>query len=361
MLEHWISPPKLSNVKTQDLSTFQFGAQIKTYDKTFSDLSEVKIALVVIGDHDCSHIRSILYKLSFPFKNLIIADLGNVKRAQNDFAIPLIQELIDSGIVPIILSSDTYHINAQFKAHKNATKLSNVLIAERSLQIHEEEHYLSDMLSNSKSIFNVGIMGFQKHYSDPGVIQVFEKNNFDLLRVGQIKKEIASAEPIIRDADMISFNVNVVKSSDAPSQHEPVPSGLTLDEACQLSRYFGISEKCKSFGIYGFNEKLDHRNQTCHLIAQMIWYFVEGYYYRKYDSPNQSKHFNEYTVSYDDGQTKLKFLKSTLSGRWWLKILTINDNKVKRHSIIPCSYKDYLMAVNETLSDRVVNILQRFD
>ena len=43
-----------------------------------------------------------------------------------------------------------------------------------------------------------------------------------------------------------------------------------------LPRYAGISDKVTSFGIYEYNAKFDEKDQTAHLIAQMIWYFIEG-------------------------------------------------------------------------------------
>lgn len=58
------------------------------------------------------------------------------------------------------------------------------------------------------------------------------------------------------------------------------PNGFYGEEICAISRYAGISDKVSSFGIYEYNSKHDSNYQTAHLIAQMIWYFIEGVNYR---------------------------------------------------------------------------------
>ncbi|MDZ7847857.1 MAG: hypothetical protein U5L96_14460 [Owenweeksia sp.] len=57
------------------------------------------------------------------------------------------------------------------------------------------------------------------------------------------------------------------------------------EEACAICRYAGLSDKVSSFGIYENNPDLDHNGQSSHLLAQMIWYFIEGYVNRKGDYP----------------------------------------------------------------------------
>jgi hypothetical protein len=43
-----------------------------------------------------------------------------------------------------------------------------------------------------------------------------------------------------------------------------------------LSRYAGISDKVSIFGIFNHNNS----SQESVLIAQIIWYFIEGFHYR---------------------------------------------------------------------------------
>ena len=57
-----------------------------------------------------------------------------------------------------------------------------------------------------------------------------------MLRVGKIREHIFEAEPLLREAAMVTFNINAIRYSDAPAQLEPSPNGLFGDEACGLAR-----------------------------------------------------------------------------------------------------------------------------
>ena len=58
------------------------------------------------------------------------------------------------------------------------------------------------------------------------------------------------------------------------------------------------------------NQNLDQDNQTSQLIAQMIWYFLEGYKNRKQElNPNLSNCL-KYTVAFEDGKHEIVFYKS---------------------------------------------------
>ena len=101
-------------------------------------------------------------------------------------------------------------------------------------------------------------------------------------------------EPVIRDADLVSMNISVLKNLEAPGQINGSPSGLYSEEACQLARYAGMSDKLTSFSILGFNKNMDIHNQTAQVVAQMMWYFIDGFKNRKQDFPI-TKAFNQLT------------------------------------------------------------------
>ena len=77
------------------------------------------------------------------------------------------------------------------------------------------------------------------------------------------------------------------------------PNGFYGEEICAISRYAGISDKVTSFGIYEYNSTYDANYQTAHLIAQMIWYFIEGVNFRAKDYPFSTKDdYQKFTVLY---------------------------------------------------------------
>src|SRR5690606_7928042 len=121
-----------------------------------------------------------------------------------------------------------------------------------------------------------------------------------------------------------------------------------------MCRYAGMSDKLSSIGIYNYDPELDKSGQTAHLMAQMVWFFVEGYYSRKNDFPVGDKSdYTRYRVSIKDHEFELVFLKSPRSDRWWVEIPYPADKRLKfeRHCVVPCRYEDYEQALKDELPD----------
>jgi len=94
-----------------------------------------------------------------------------------------------------------------------------------------------------------------------------------------------------------------------------------------------LSDKLTSVGFYGFYPEKDNNGQTAQVIAQLIWYFIDGYYNRKNELKNQEE--------------QITFWKSKKSGRWWMQIPVKSKSKKQKHKLVPCSYQDYLSTCNE--------------
>jgi hypothetical protein len=70
---------------------------------------------------------------------------------------------------------------------------------------------------------------------------------------------------------------------------------LTEKEIC-LSRYAGISDKVSIFGIFNHNNSA----QESVLIAQIIWYFIEGFHYRSNEYPEARENYIKYIVPLEE-------------------------------------------------------------
>ena len=364
MFQNWLQPidPRLFKVKK--LASFQLGKHLQFYTDS-ADLMEVNIGLIGIGEKDANPIRQALYELVFPFESLKIVDFGNVRKADAAFVIPLIKAVQESKIFPIILSNDPKHVLAQFKAFQHLQLLNLVHVDERipfdQKLKNESSYFLNDIIKNKQSrLFHLGLIGGQAHFIPPETFQYMEKRNFDCIRLGKARQEIGELEPIIRNGDLLSFNLSAVKQVEAPGQSKASPNGFNMEEACQISRYAGMSDKLKSFGIYGFRAALDRKRQTAQAIAQMIWYFLDGFHNRKNDFPVSNEGLVEYIVSFKKLDYQLTFWKSTKSGRWWMQVPVKHKKKINRHRLIPCSYNDYRLASQEELPDRLFKALKRF-
>ena len=127
-------------------------------------------------------------------------------------------------------------------------------------------------------------------------------------------------------------------------------------------RYAGLSEKLSSAGIFELCPANDRDGMSAHLAAQMLWYFLDGFAGRKGDDPHMNKSaLMKYIVSMHETQSDISFYRSPLSDRWWMEVITGNDNKQKyaNHYIVPCSYKDYETACNNEIPDRWWQVYQK--
>ena len=128
-----------------------------------------------------------------------------------------------------------------------------------------------------------------------------------------------------------------------------------------MCRYAGFSDKLSLAGIVGLNPKNDPEHQTSHLIAQMIWYILDGFYHRLNEFPVSIKGLQAYLVDHKSNDVSLTFWKSKLSGRWWIQIPGVEFSEKDRHALVPCLHNDYVMATNGELSDKLFMLLHRLN
>lgn len=363
MFQNWLQPlPPLG----ERISTDQFGAKVQRFERELPRLGAPAIALLGLNAGDAEPVRAALYELSFPFEGLQIVDLGNARRAESLFLIPLIKELLESKVTPVLIGQQPAQALAQYKAYQELQRLINLIVVDERIAYHHtegdlEQHYLKELIDSPRSeLFHLSFIGSQAHYIAPATFQQLEARHFDLLRLGKARSDLAELEPLIRDGDLLSFNLSALKAADAPGQAWASPNGFSGEEACQIARYAGMSDKLKSFGIYGYRPDLDLRGQTAQLVAQMIWYFIDGFYQRKGDFPASMEGLVEYIVDFKGQDYQLTFWRSERSGRWWMQVPVSTRHRLQRHRLVPCSYQDYSAACQGELPERLLRALDRF-
>lgn len=155
----------------------------------------------------------------------------------------------------------------------------------------------------------------------------------------------------MRDADIVAVDLGAMSSTCLDYKYAS-PNGFNGREICAIARYAGISDKVKSFGVYEF-KNFKHEETTALLIAQILWYFIEGVNYRsnELDIKNQAGTLH-YNVPIED--EVLSFYKSPKTERWWIEIpfISSGNNKLKRHTLLPCTYNDYERACNQEIPER---------
>lgn len=355
-----------------ELSPHQIGGVIALHtEDAFPDLSEIKIALIGVlenrGDVDAQFavdltaVRKSLYGLFMGNWKMGIADLGDILPGNSVmdtyFAVKkVVASLIKKGIVPIVVGGSQDLTYAMYRAYDELEQMVNLVTIDNRFDFGKETDrlsstsYLTKMVIDSpNNLFNYCNIGYQTYYNSQEEIDIIEKLYFDAYRLGEISNNIALAEPVFRDADVVSLDLTAVKSSDSGNFNTFAPNGFNGKEICSLSRYAGISDKVSLFGI--FNQA--NSAQEAVLIAQIVWYFIEGYQFRSGEYPFGTKeNYLKYIIPLEEEE--LVFYKSNKTDRWWIEIpfLTNGSNKLKRNTLLPCSYEEYLAACNQELPER---------
>jgi len=127
------------------------------------------------------------------------------------------------------------------------------------------------------------------------------------------------------------------------------PNGFDGREICAIARYAGISDQVSVFGIY----EGENHPQSFQLMAQIIWYFMEGFNYRVKETPSSTNDdFSKFIVPSDTEE--LVFYKSHLTERWWVEVPSIltSHTKSKSQALLPCTEQDYLDACDQIIPER---------
>lgn len=307
-------------------------------------------------------LRKELYKLIPSTTKVKIVDLGNITPGKTfedtEFAVMEVSRtLLAENIIPIILGGTSELAYGQFKAFQTIVKNLEFSLFSANIELSENDFLNKICLHEPNYLFNINALGYQSHYVKPQAVSVLQKMYFNPIRLGILRSNIAESEPILRNTDMAVFDIGAVKQADAPGNYNNNPSGLSSEEICQLSWYAGISEKLRSFGLYEINPEFDYRNTTSKLGAQMIWYFIDGYYNRKGDHPDLHKEFLKYRCTMgSNNDPDVVFYKSKRTERWWMEIPGLSSTE---DLVIPCSYSDYLQATKGEMPDLFFKALQK--
>ncbi len=317
-------------------------------------------------------VREELYSLIKPRKDLSILDLGNIEAgaAISDTRFALTQvlaPLLKQKSIVILIGGSQDLIASQYAAFQGISSNLQVVVvdAKAEMQMYEDStanNYLPNIIAHEPDyLFNLTQAAYQGYYVEPETYDAFERMNFDMLRLGSLRGNIQEIEPYLRDAQMLAFSIKAIRGSDAMGQIKPSPNGLTGEEACQITRYAGMASDLRCAGFFDYNPNLDNNGASALLLAQMIWYFIDGYTARRLDYPAaESNDYLIYRIPISNLNEELTFYKSKLTDRWWMEIPYPHErSKHQGKFLMPCSYKDFQTAQNNEIPDRWMKSYQK--
>lgn len=365
-----------------DLHPAQLGARIRFYKQSFPDLENVSLALFgveeerrAVSNEGCARgmeaLRPHLYRLfEGTFDASRVADLGTIRQGatveDTYFAVKtVVSELIKQNIMPVIVGGSNDLAFAQYLAYGLAEQKVEMVAVDSRFDLDEMEaevespaadSYLNKIILHEPNwLFNYSNLGYQSYFVTQNSLRLMDKMYFDVHRLGQVAEDLQVTEPVIRGANMLSFDISAIRCPDAPGNGNASPNGLYGEQACHLCRYAGINGRLLSAGFYEFNPAFDRNGQTAMLLAQMIWYFIDGFFARQADYPfGTHSDFTRYRAFLEgEGGHEVTFYKSNRTGRWWMQVpYPENHSKNDRFHLVPCSYNDYQQASSGEMPDR---------
>ena len=371
-LHDFLEPVLLSAINEDNgYNDGQFAKNIAFYDTEMPDLTNVDIVLVGVNENRGSGvfnsiasapdaIRKQLYQLHFWHRDVSIADIGNIKSGatlQDSYAAikTVLAELLRMNKVVVILGGSHDITLAQYFAYVELQKTVEATCIDANINLRGEspkrsENFLMEMLTGEPNLVkHYNHIGFQSYFVHPRMLETMDKLRFDCFRLGMAKENMEEMEPVLRNTNLLSFDMNAIKYSDAPASLQS-PNGFTGEEACMLTRYAGMSNSLSSFGIYGYLPQQDVNDLTAKQIAQMLWYFIDGKNRARQEAAIEDRgNFNEYHCSFTEVETI--FLQSKKTGRWWMQL----PNK----KFIASSYKDYTQASHNAIPERWLRAQER--
>lgn len=362
--------------RTEEQNTLKIGGSVQCHTENgFPEIDKSGVAILYVpefrGDKGVSgneinpeKFRAFLYDLYLGMDwNMPIYDLGNILPGNelNDtyFAVAqVVAELVKKKVVPVVIGGSQDLTIALYKGYEKLEQTINLCCVDHKLDLGDPESdthsdgFVSQLLLQRPCyLFNHANIGLQAPFASKAEFDLFDKLYFDICRLGEFNSDFKKAEPHLRNSDILSVDFRSIRASELLNVNYSSPNGFYADQMCQITKYAGISDKLTSFGIFNYLPE-KHPGTTSFMVAQMIWYFMDGVSQRKGDFPiGSKKDYLKFTVHLEEIKEDLIFYKSNRSERWWMEVPYPPKQGVKyeRHHLVPCDKEDYELAMNSEI------------
>lgn len=349
----------------------QLGKHIAAYEEELPDIDDADIILVGCGEvrgegPGFSHsdgpnvIRRAFYSLYHWHDSVKVVDMGNVKRgaslADTYGALrAVVSELVAHNKRVVILGGSHDITRAQYNVYASAEHIVEMTCVDARIDMDIDsvlpvEGFMLELLTSEPNfVRHYNHIGFQSYLVHPTMLETIDKLRFDCYRVGRVKEHIDEMEPVIRNSDLLTFDIAAIQHSHAPANYM-TPNGFNGEEACTLMQYAGMSPNLSTIGIYGYIPKRDVQDLTAKQISHMLWYLMDGIHKGKQEAPlEMTDEFNEFSIAFAEIETV--FLQSKRTGRWWVQL--------PGGKYIACSHRDYMIAAANEIPERWLRAVER--
>ncbi len=328
-------------------------------------------------------VRKELYNLYAPQGLGKVVDLGNMrcgKRIEDTyFALTEVVGCLLNQKSTLVLLGGTQDLTyAVYQAYARMQKMANIVTVDARLDLAEglgaDENPLDSPISNTNYmgkmavepanyLFNYMNIGYQTYLVEQEAVSLMDKLYFDACRYGLLQDDIRDAEPYIRDADCVSFDLNVLKRQESPANPLARPTGFNAEQVCQLARYAGLSKEVDVVGFFEYYPFFERDNLSAQVVAEMVWCFLDAMRFRCDDHPLSvaGMEFKQYIVPFEEPEQDLVFYKCRQTDRWWMELPCSDEQRQRygRHCYLACTYHDYETATEGNKPHRWWNAVQR--
>lgn len=304
-------------------------------------------------------IREQLYQLYSTSHKLNILDLGDCIQGktvkESYFVLQEVCKILKTYDKPIILIGGTqeasyyiakeYFKKVQFPTY---TYIDSKLDIELKSEDFSNCNYIQKIQQINQNVRIVNIAN-QECLSHISSFNWFKTNYFPLYRLGDVLNTRIDAEPLIRDAQVVSFDASSIRYSDFMANIDSNPIGLFSEDACQLGWYSGFSPNMKVFHFTEYNPTLDSNNISSKLAAHIVWHVLDGISQRKTNFLDFSaENYKCYYVKNNFLEQDLPFFEDLTTHQLWVEIPLKRKN---RKRILPCSKSDYQSFISDDLPE----------
>lgn len=315
---------------------------------------------------DC--VREQLYALVATEKPLKICDLGNCrlgKTVKDSYII--VQELcklLQPYNKPLIIMGGTQEITctlAQEQLSEEEFPTITCIDAKIDLQLESEDFYNSNYIVNlAKTYKNVKInhIALQEYLLHQAARDFLNARNFPHIRLGNVFHNAKHTEPMLREAQLISFDTTALRYSEFDANRDCLPAGLYVEDACQIAWYAGYSNEMNTFLLSEFNPLLAQNvKPSASTCALLIWHVFDGISQRNaIDYEFNEDFYTTYHVKNDILEHDVRFFEHTVTKQMWVELHLPYCAKTR---VMPCNYSDYQMFSNGNMPENWLMELQR--
>ncbi len=326
-------------------------------------LDEYRNSFFQSATQDLDSLRREFYKLKFSNWKLSISDLGNLPNGNTvddtyHALYEICKELLSKKIVLIVIGGSNDLIYPIFKSFDSYSDKVNIVSIDNQFDLYQESELVSGrtymnkiIIDDSNSLNDFTNIGYQRHLCSHDELQLMEKLFFEYISLGEISENNMKAEPIMRNSNIVGFDMKSLSFSASFDQTQGNPNGIDPRLACILTKYAGQSNKTNFLGLF----ELSNNKVSSKLYSEIIWYFLDGVDKRIIESDfNDSQTFNKYIVQ--TSGRDIIFYKSKISEKWWM---LVDTSKNKSISYLPCLESDYLEALNDNIPIRWLKATKR--